>query len=177
MTPNHEEDNITAAIAAIDRNTAAIQSHRDWTFAVMMVLVLFLGILLTALSAKATPLLPPLSYEIGKPPSPPPNPNLQYWYTMDVPGPQGVLPQEVFAPRLVAQVASDAAVVDVPEPGTWILLGTIIFLMAVGSHACRRRTKMEKMAFRHGLALVDIKWYGDKYSRNIARKALEESKQ
>ena len=80
-----------------------------------------------SLGANATPLLPPLAqpplYDIGDPPKPPTNPHVQYWYTMDVPGANGVLPVEVFAPKLYSPVASVGPVdVDVPEPGTWWLV-------------------------------------------------------
>lgn len=51
---NSSEEKI---VAAIDRNTRAINSHRDWTFAILMLLVFFLGIIITALSAKAAPLV------------------------------------------------------------------------------------------------------------------------
>lgn len=142
MTP----EDTNRIVAAIDRNTEAIerqtewlkleevdpslavlQDIRNWLKAVWLVIVVMAILWMFVTHAHATPLLLPLDQpviiEIGTPPLPPPNPHVQYWHTQYVPGPQGVLPVEVFAPRLVAQVASDAAKVDVPEPGT---LGMVI---------------------------------------------------
>lgn len=130
MNPNYADK----IVAAIERNTEAIDKFRSevgsvslWLFFILIVLIAGVG----CPRAKASVLLPPLEQyaftDIGTPPAPPPNPNVQYWYTMDVPGPDGVLPVEVFAPRLVAQVASEpqGVKVETPEPGTWfsVLIG------------------------------------------------------
>lgn len=132
MTP---EDKI---VAAIDRLTEAIKSYSIDVFFANVARIMLAGAAVAIAGmigcppSKATPLLPPLSqpplYDIGDPPKPPPNPNLQHWYTMDVPGVNGVLPVEVFAPRLYSPVATARPVdidVAVPEPGTWILVVVI----------------------------------------------------
>lgn len=124
MTP---EDKI---VEAIDRLTEEVKSVRNY---------LIWGVILisTMMVARATPLTPPLAqpplFDIGDPPKPPPNPNLQHWYTMDVPGPNGVLPVEVFAPRLYSPVASAGPVdVDVPELNTtWMLIIAIVVVLAI----------------------------------------------
>lgn len=179
MTP---EDKI---VEAIDRNTNALTTIVWWLAAIT-------GCLLAlAISAKATPLLPPLSqpplYDIGDPPKPPANPHVQYWYTMDVPGPDGVLPVEVFAPRLFSPVAS-VGPVDVPEPGTWWLVGFITVPMLLGyvlaelSH--RRTIRMMKATQRRNALkaefldkqlwqFISLDEWLDK-NEDTARKALEE---
>lgn len=121
MTP----EDTNRIIAAIDRNTQAVKSRQDWMFISLMLVVFFLGILLSAITAHASPILttPEPIYKIGTPPLPPPNPHVQYWHTQYVPGPDGVLPVEVFAPRLVARVASNA--VEVPEPRTWLIIALV----------------------------------------------------
>lgn len=147
MTP---EDKI---VEAIDRNTEAVERQTKWLqvdeedpsivllkdirsglkYGLAIIIGILVGIVLIALTAVAAPILPPLAqpplFDIGNPPKPPPNPHVQYWHTMDVPGVNGVLPVEVFAPRLYSPVASKGPVdVDMPEPGTWVfvLSGTIL---------------------------------------------------
>jgi hypothetical protein len=69
-----------------------------------------------------------MSYtEIGEPPTPPPNPNQQYWYTTYVPGPTGVLPVEITAPRLEAPESPKP--IDVPEPSLTVLLCVFLIIL------------------------------------------------
>lgn len=150
MTP----EDANRIVAAIDRNTEAIerqtvwlaemdlslevlQNIRNWLKAIWLVIVIMAILWMFITPAKATPLLPPLDQpvivEIGTPPLPPANPHVQYWHTQWVPGPGGVLPVEVFAPRLVAQVASDAVdVVDVPEPTTLDMVISFVIGIPIG---------------------------------------------
>lgn len=137
MTP---EDKI---VAAIERNTEAIDKFRRevgyvgvWLWLIFTVLFIVM-VILGGSAARAAVLLPPLEQpafvDIGTPPAPPANPNLQYWYTMDVPTSEGVFPVEVFAPRLVANMASDPGevVVETPEPrAITYVLGALVLLVA-----------------------------------------------
>lgn len=93
MTP----EDTSRIVDAIDRLRISIYNQLDWIFAA----ILLAGLMSGCPRMIATPLLPPLTYEIGTPPLPPPNPHVQYWHTQYVPGPQGVLPVEVFAPGLL----------------------------------------------------------------------------
>lgn len=134
MTP---EDKI---VEAIDRNTESLESVGRFIFSGAILIWFVLLLILCAIGcprAESAPLMPPLDQliiiELGDPPAPPPNPNVQYWYTMDVPGPAGVLPVEVFASRLVGTMASAEVGVEVPEPGTlmavivgWLALNAIL---------------------------------------------------
>lgn len=157
MTP---EDKI---VEAIDRLTEAIKSYSIDVFFANVARIMLAGAAVAIAGmigcppSKATPLLPPLAqpplYDIGDPPKPPANPHLQYWYTMDVPGVNGVLPVEVFAPRLYSPVATARPVdidVAVPEPGTWILVVVIaltslafqiVLQVAARVYKIRRRRK------------------------------------
>lgn len=89
-----------------------------------------------AIQLAAAPLLPPLEQpalvELGAPPCCPVNLHVQYWHTMDVPTDAGVFPVQVFAPRLVAQVASEpGAVVATPEPGMgWLALVAMMAMVS-----------------------------------------------
>lgn len=206
MTP----EDTSRIVDAIDRNTEAVerqtewlkleevdpslevlQDIRNWLKAIWLVIVVMAVIWMFITPAKATPLLPPLAQpviiEIGTPPLPPPNPHLQYWHTSYVPGPDGVLPVEVFAPRLVAQMASDAAVVDVPEPGTWwlVALGApMLFGYAMAELSHRRMLRKMKAAQRRNELVAEFVdkqlWQfislDDWLTKHpeIARKALEE---
>lgn len=192
MTPEEK------IVAAIEEQTAwlkveeddpllpVLKEIRSLARGILVVIVIGLWALVLVITAEATPLLPPLGYEIGEPPAPPPNPNVQYWYTMDVPGPQGVLPQEVFAPRLVAQVASDAAVLDVPEPGTLLAVPVVVIaILVLTAYVDRRKVRsldtrldaLETTTMRYHDALEQILISStDEYSSEVARKALEESK-
>ena len=117
-------------VAAIERNTKAIDKFRSEVGSVGMWLFFILISGVGCPHAKASVLLPPLEQpaftDIGTPPAPPPNPNMQYWYTMDVPTGYGVFPVEVFAPRLVANMASDPEPplppTHIPEPSTGLLM-------------------------------------------------------
>lgn len=192
MTPE-DTDRI---IAAIDRNTEAVerqtewlkmeeeaptlgvlQDIRNWLKAIWLVIVAMAILWMYITPARATPLLPPLDQpvivEIGTPPLPPPNPNVQYWHTQWVPGPDGVLPVEVFAPRLVAQVASDAA--EVPEPGTWVLTG-MSFGCLIGYVVITRRLQRKVKRLRLTLDFIASRYCRDEWIRDCVRKALEESK-
>jgi len=101
-----------------------------WLFGIwIMLFFIFLAI---GVTAKAAPILaaPEPIYEIGVPPLPPANPNVQYWYTEYVPTPKGVLPVEVFASRLRAVIARETVeTVDVPEPGTLALMALAALFM------------------------------------------------
>lgn len=175
MTP----EDTNKIVAAIDRNTEATREVA--VGGLVRNIILFCAFVLAFTEvccprAKATPLLPPLDQpviiEIGTPPLPPPNPHVQYWHTQYVPGPQGVLPVEVFAPRLVAQVASEQ--VEVPEPGTRAPLGIGIGCI-VGYVYFTRKAQRKAQSYR--TALNDIYWSsGDDVAKQIARKALEETK-
>lgn len=134
-----------------------------------MLVVIWITMLVGCYLCRGDVLLPPLGYEIGEPPAPPPNPNVQYWYTMDVPGPQGVLLQEVFAPRLVAQVASDPQGVEVetPEPGTLLI---VLAYLGVGRACqwCYRRKATKQIGNGDGFKVCCNRCL------SRARKALEE---
>lgn len=199
MTP---EDKI---IAAIDRNTEAVerqtewlkleevdpslevlQDIRNWAKAIWLVIVVMAVIWMFITPAKAAPLLPPLTYEIGTPPLPPPNPHVQYWHTQYVPGPQGVLPVEVYAPRLVAQVEPEPYVfvdigdpprlMETPEPGTAemvmqaIVLSALFILSSEMGKARQKANRYQKALeqIQGKVVLMD--------PSEIARKALEEEK-
>lgn len=132
MTP---EDKI---VEAIDRNTKEVS---DSLSVVRLMLAIIIGLLLSiAIPLRgATIFLPeasqPPMFDIGDPPKPPANPHIQHWYTMDVPGPDGVLPIEVFSPRLFSPVASVGYVeVDVPEPVTAYIL--IALVLIAGAAKC-----------------------------------------
>lgn len=175
MTPEEK------IVAAIEEQTAwlkveeddpllpVLKEIRSLARGILVVIVIGLWALVLVITAEATPLLPPLGYEIGEPPAPPPNPNVQYWYTMDVPGPQGVLPQEVFAPRLVAQVASDPQGVEVetPEPGTLLI---VLAYLGVGRACqwCYRRKATKQIGNGDGFKVCCNRCL------SRARKALEE---
>lgn len=177
MTPEEK------IVAAIEEQTAwlkveeddpllpVLKEIRSLARGILVVIVIGLWALVLVITAEATPLLPPLGYEIGEPPAPPPNPNVQYWHTMDVPGPQGVLPVEVFAPRLVAQLASEPAV-ETPEPGTaWMVLAYLG--VARACQRCFRRKATKQLGNGDAFQVYCdkcIKW------AITARKALEESK-
>jgi len=190
MTP----EDTNRIIAAIDRNTQAVKSRQDWMFISLMLVVFFLGILLSAITAHASPILttPEPIYEIGTPPLPPPNPNVQYWYAQYVPGPDGVLPVEVFAPKLRAANSpighpgpmGQTGPVDVPEPGSWLLVGGVF--LAVGvilavtcimtlEHIAMESIREAKRCAQYRLALEEIAATSTDNGQ-IARKALEESK-
>lgn len=167
------EDKIATAV---DRNTAKIDEFRRDVGSVGMwlFLILIVPIANGCPKAKATTITPPLAQsvlaDIGDPPAPPPNPNMQYWYTMDVPGPEGVLPVEVFAPRLVANFASAPGPAEVPEPGTAII-GFVGLLFMVGWMIFYVGPKLSS----YHDALHRIAEITDQEQvRNIARKALEE---
>lgn len=188
MTP---EDKI---VEAIDRLTDAIKSYStDVFFANVLHLALFGAVAVIAgmvgcPQAKSSLLLPaleqPVFVDIGEPPAPLPNPNVQYWHTQYVPGPDGVLPVEVFAPRLVANMANEPQGVETPEPGTgWAIGGLLMLLVsfAVLNHIARKAIHewelWAKQAVHYRLALNEIYWNsGDDVAKQIARKALEESK-
>lgn len=130
-------------------------------------------ILLFSTQLAAAPLLPPLEQpalvELGAPPC---CPEQQYWYTMDVPTEAGVFPVQVFAPRLVAQVASEPGMVETPEPGPRAPLG--IGLGCIVGYVYFTR-KAQRKAQRYRAALNEIYWNsGDDVAKQIARKALEE---
>lgn len=163
-------------------------SRRSYARRALGMAVALVLIFMPAIYSHAMPLLPPLDQpiiELGAPPLPPPNPNVQYWYTMDVPGPQGVLPVGVFAPRLIARVASEPQGVDVPEPGTGWLVG-FVFIMAacvmvlknIAVEGIREWELWAKRYERYRLALEDIAatCTDTEGLKRIARKALEESK-
>lgn len=171
-------------------NKPGMDSRREYARRVLGILAVLILAFIPA--TYATPLLPPLGYEIGEPPAPPPNPNVQYWYTMDVPGPQGVLPVEVFAPRLVAQVASEPAV-ETPEPGTAEMLALALLIVALTAsvrwriHAWLKKRKAKRKAQEDAIArlaaqlvkcrdaLQHIAMNSECLdSQSVARKALEE---
>lgn len=152
MTP---EDKI---VEAIDRLTKAIESYSIDVFFANVARIMLAGAVVAIAGmigcppSKATPLLPPLAqppmFDIGDPPKPPANPHIQHWYTMDVPGPDGVLPVEVFAPRLYSPVVSVGPVdveVDVPEPGTWLWVSATVIGLCVNVWI---RRKVEKLGQR-----------------------------
>lgn len=168
-------------IAAIDRNTEAVRGVKGEVGNVGMMLgIIWLGIcVIDCPRAKASPILtmPEPIYEIGTPPMPQPNPHVQYWYTEYVPTPKGVLPVEVFAPRLVAQVASEA--VEVPEPGTWLVVGLVILsivcvliLKQIAMESLREWELEAKRCAQYRRALEEIAATNTDNGQ-IARKALE----
>lgn len=176
MTPEEK------IVAAIDRNTAKIDEFRRDVGSVGMWLFLILIVLIahSCPKAKAETINPPLDQsvlaDIGTPPAPPPNPNLQYWYTADVPGPDGVFPVEVFAPRLVANMASDPGVVawvEVPEPGTGMPLGIGLGCL-VGYVYFTRKAQKKAARYRGVLENIAHSGMGRWELQEAARKALEE---
>lgn len=64
-------------------------------------------------------------------------PELQYWYTMDVPTDTGVYAVEVWTPKLEGRFFTEAVQledchpgeIDVPEPGSWVLVLLVLILM------------------------------------------------
>lgn len=118
-------------VEAIDRNTKEVSDSLNF---IRLMLVIIIGLLLPmAIRLRGATIFqpeasqPPL-FDIGDP-KPPANPHIQHWYTMDVPTEAGVLPVEVFTPRLYSPVAS-AGPVDVPEPGTWwLVLGGVLVVI------------------------------------------------
>lgn len=106
----------------------------------------------------------------------------QRWYTMDVPTPEGVFPVEVYAPALPRIVASDLEpiyvlgdpprMVDVPEPGPRAPLGIGLGCLVGYVYFTR---KAQKKAKRYENYLYHLMHNGDDYSKEIARKALEEN--
>jgi len=136
--------------------------------------------------AHATPLLPPLEsiVEIGTPPLPPANPNVQYWHTQWVPTDSGVYPQEVYAPALpqvepelyvFVDIGDPPRLMETPEPGTGILVAGVVFLLIAGGYTAHLLDRAENRELDLKLALIDIKHSNDiERSREIARKALEE---
>lgn len=133
-------------------------------------------LVLCLIQLAAAPLLPPLEQpvlvEIGAPPCCPENPHLQYWHTMDVPTDAGVFPVQVFAPRLVAQMASEPGLVETPEPGQRAPLGIGLGCLVGYVYFTR---KAQRKAQRYRAALNEIYWNsGDDAAKQIARKALEE---
>lgn len=190
MTP----EDINEIVAAIDRNTAQVKEVAV-SGLVRNLILWFLAIMVANYTAcpraHATPLLPPLAQpiivEIGTPPLPPPNPHLQYWHTQYVPGPDGVLPIEVFAPRLMAQVASEQVEVDVPEPGTGLMVTAgILALICFGSVFYQQASEIRKLKSeiyrrdayigrcRYALRQIQLRIADESELREIARKALEE---
>lgn len=147
---------------------------------------MILAVILLVTQLAAAPLLKPLEQpalvELGAPPCCPENPYVQYWHTMDVPTEAGVFPVEVFAPRLVAQMASEPEVAT-PEPGTAWLAGGVVVAVVFAWWWVRRNTLRaldewelgSKKAARYSLALNEIYWNSsDDAAKQIARKALEE---
>lgn len=161
-------------VAAIDRNTEAITSFRRQVgSAGLWLFLLWLGICVFGCPrAKASP----ITYvPIAEQP-------LQYWHTRWVPADGGVYPQEVYAPVLprvepelyvFTDIGDPPRLMETPEPGTAVVVGCIVILMIIGALA-HQYAKAEKRVLDLSLALIDIKWRGDEYSRDVARKALEE---
>jgi len=118
-----------------DRIIAAISVARNYIITLLIAIIwILVGILLTAINSKASTILniTEPAYEIGMPPAPPPD--VQYWHTMHVPTEGGVLPVEVFAPKLYAVMAKGEVGVgtDVPELRRgWVLVGFILLVLAI----------------------------------------------
>jgi len=185
MTP----EDTNKIVAAIDRNTEATREVA--VSGLVRNIILFCAFVLAFTEvgcprAKATPLLPPLTYEIGTPPLPPPNPHVQYWHTQWVPGDGGVYPLEVYAPALprvepelyvLVDIGDPPRLMETPEPGTGILVAGVVFLLIAGGYTAHLLDRAENRELDLKLALIDIKHSNDiERSREIARKALEESK-
>lgn len=174
-------------IAAIDRNTDRIVNAIRSSAVLIAFLLLLAGII-----AKATPLLPPLDQpiivEIGTPPIPPPNPNLQHWHTTYVPTDNGVYPLEVFAPVLpkIEFQRTSEPMVNTPEPGTLTVAGlSILGMMFLNLLLLNKSSKIVELTkalreanernARYHDALKQIEDYGGfAPTVVIAQKALEE---
>lgn len=202
MTPEEK------IVEAIDRNTAAVKKSGAENQLMLLSIIIILLPMACCPRAKGATLTPPLEqpalWDIGDPPAPPPNPNVQYWYTMDVPTDDGVLPVEVFAPKLVAQKAvvtcTDCTIrdnrgwtfkddpVDVPEPGMLAgfaiaaVLFSVCYIPIVLYWRTAAKTLRSKVyvledrirEYRSKLRLIQFAISDDGKLREIARKALEE---
>lgn len=201
---NEDTDKI---VAAIDRNTEAVQAQTQWlqveeedpSLDVLMQIRGLLRLLCAVLTfwviayvAKASPILSTAepTYEIGVPPMPPPNPNLQHWHTTYVPTDNGVYPLEVFAPVLpkieFQRMETSEPMVATPEPGILTVSGlSILGMMFLNLLLLNRNSKIVELTkalreayernARYYYALKQIEDYGGfAPTVVIARKALEE---
>jgi len=169
-------------VAAIDRNTTAVRKHAQRTernelfrFPVLVTIATSLIMMACCPPAKASPVT---HAPIAEQP-------MQYWHTQWVPGDGGVYPMGVYAPVLprvepelyVFVSVGDPPRLETPEPGTWWLVGSAVILLVVSGYPMRLYIKSEKRALNLRLALIDIEHSTNiLQSREIARKALEESK-
>ena len=157
-------------VAAIDRNTEAVRSvKRELGNVSVMLGIIWLGICVVGCPhAKAYPLLTVA----------PDPPALQYWHTVDIPMDGGVYPLEVYAPALPPLIHQPRIVeigdppvppVDVPEPGTLVM---VMAYLGVGRACqwCFRRKATKQISNGEGFRVCCNRCL------NKARKALEDGK-
>lgn len=180
MTPEEQVGTYKAIEnSAVVMAVAELRLIRQAAQVATVLFLLFLLMILGAVIANATP--------IEALPLP-----TQYWYTTDIPTPEGVLPVEVYAPALPRIVAADLVpiieigdpprLVDVPEPGTaWFVLGFCIVCLCIlivqwlwafwkGFVGAAIESQRKHIAALTRIADTSR----DEVSREIAREALEE---